>query len=177
MLGARGQPGGRAQEALPHLQLHSGPGCGKYSIPDRILRLCGRPAVESTPEDDYGWPGDSWTSGLPRDGGGGIPAHHFPQLAHRGLGPARCSCQSRIFLHRCSSSHYKARENTSILINFFSLTQHLSFLWVYFSEMFSTDPVPARVTSLCERVHATIVLLSHDVVDRTTWTKLGLLKK
>lgn len=43
--------------------------------------------------------------------------------------------------------------------------------------MFSTDPVPARGTSLCEGVHGTIVLLSHDVVDRTTWTKLGLLKK
>lgn len=45
------------------------------------------------------------------------------------------------------------------------------------SEIFSTDLVTARVTSLCERVHGTIALLSHDVVNRTTWTKLGLLKK
>lgn len=53
---------------------------------------------------------------------------------------------------------------------------HCTYLWVYFSDSFSTHPVTARVTFLCERVHGTIVLLSHDVVDRTTWTKLGLLK-
>lgn len=53
---------------------------------------------------------------------------------------------------------------------------HCTYLWVYFSDSLSTHPVTARVTFLCERVHGTIVLLSHDVVDRTTWTKLGLLK-
>lgn len=46
-----------------------------------------------------------------------------------------------------------------------------------FSEIFSSDLVTARVHHLCDRVHGTIVLLSHDVVDRTTWTKLGRIKK
>lgn len=101
VLGAGGQPGGRAQEALPHVLLRSRQSCGKYSAPGRVLGFRGRPAVESAPEDDHGRPGDGRTGGLPRDGGRGFPAHHFPQLAHGSLGPARRSGEGGIFLHRC----------------------------------------------------------------------------
>lgn len=101
VLGAGGQPGGRAQEAFPHMLLRSWQSRGKYSTPGRVLGLRGWPAVESAPEDDHGWPGDGWTSCLPRDGGRRFPAHHLPQLAHGSLSAARCSGEGRIFLHRC----------------------------------------------------------------------------
>lgn len=101
VLGAGGQPGGRAQEAFPHMLLCSRQSRGKYSAPGRVLGLRGWPVVKSAPEDDHGWPGHGRTGRLPRDGGRGIPAHYFPQLAHRSLGPARRSGEGRIFLHRC----------------------------------------------------------------------------
>lgn len=42
------------------------------------------------------------------------------------------------------------------------------------SEMFRIELWSLLETPLCERGHGTIVLLTHEVVDRTTWTELGL---
>lgn len=53
----------------------------------------------------------------------------------------------------------------------------IPYLTVYLRVCLGEYSGRTRRCSLCERVRATIVLLNHELVDRMTWTKLGLLKK
>uniref|UniRef100_G3NDL9 RING-type E3 ubiquitin transferase n=1 Tax=Gasterosteus aculeatus aculeatus TaxID=481459 RepID=G3NDL9_GASAC len=100
VLGARGPPRRGAPAALPRLRVRAGSARGQRAPAGGLLRLRGRPAVEPAAEDDHGRAGHARAGRAPAAGGRGHAGHHLPQLARRGLGPARCSCTGGILLHR-----------------------------------------------------------------------------
>lgn len=53
------------------------------------------------------------------------------------------------------------------------MSYEMDFVRVYFGDMFSSDPVTARVTPLCQMVCATIILLIHDVVAESPGQSWG----